>query len=169
MTATEVEFDLTLRSNEEVVATEPATTTEIPEETKALLEVAGLDHVPTVDEAKALLDARRAEIRTAVLMEADARDWCEDGTRKVCANLRLARPGNRDSHEITVTMQMTLTITQSAYTPQGALARMQRGGQLSKQWLQNHLYGRIHDSQILTAKLGDEEIDVTMLGGGMKP
>lgn len=141
----------------------PPATDEIPAETKALLETVGLEHVPTVDEAKALLDARKAEIRLAVMREADLRDWCDDGTRKVCANLRLARPGDRENHEFQVELRLVLSVTQTAYTPDGALAKLAKSGVLSRTWIESHLYSKVAELDFLSARKGDEELDIAEL------
>lgn len=167
-TLNEVDDDRDIEAHDEIVIdaagpVEPVTDDGIPAATKALLDKAGLDHVPTVDEAKALLDARKDEIRTEVLRQADMRDWCEDGTRKVCANLRLPRPGERQTHKVQVEMTLTLTLDSTAYTAEGALARMRRGGQLSETWLRGHLYGEVNKLELLAATCDGEPVDVAQL------
>lgn len=120
------------------------------EATQELLAQAGLDRVPTIEEAKALLDARRAEIRHAVLEQADARDWCYEGTRKVCANLRLAKPDDRKQHTFRTTIQVEVEIGYNGFTEAGAIKRLQRaygdGGNrplLSAAWFNRHLNGGV--------------------------
>lgn len=156
MTATKTEID-------EVVALTPPevdTPEAIPAETKALLELAGLDHVPTVEEAKALLEARKAEIRQAVMLEADLRDWCEDGTRKVCANLRLPRPGERTTHPLEVELRLKVRVSYSAYTAEGAVEKARKAGILSKTWLASQLYStQVDEHEIISAMIGG--IDLT--------
>lgn len=108
-----------------------------------LLAKAGLDHVPTVIEAKELLEARRTEIRRQVLLQADARDWCLDGTRQVCANLRLTRPGDRTQHQFEVEVTLKLTVDAMGFTPEGAVSRLQRAKHFTSAWFQNHLYSTV--------------------------
>lgn len=135
------------------VAPEP----EPSEVTAKLLEMAGLDHVPTAAEAKELLDARRAEIRQAVLMEADARDWCVDGTREVCANLRLTRPGNRENHYFEVTVTATLKVSAGGFTPEGAVAKLQRSGNFTPQNLGRNLYGEVVSATVTPIEVNGRE------------
>ena len=80
-----------------------------------MLRKLGFDHVPTVEELREAKARRQAEVREEVLFQADRKHWCEDGTRTVCANLRLARPGKE-----TVTME--LEVDMLTWTDRGALA-----------------------------------------------
>lgn len=91
-----------------------------------LLEKLGFTEIPTAEQVKARLDERRAEIRTAVMEQADARGWCDDGTRQVCADLRLPRPGRRESYTVKVPLTFTVEVRASAFTPESAFAWMQR-------------------------------------------
>lgn len=135
------------------VAPEP----EPSEVTMKLLEMAGLDHVPTAAEAKELLDARRAEIRQAVLMEADARDWCVDGTREVCANLRLTRPGNRETHYFEVTVTATLKVSAGGFTPEGAIAKLKRAGYLKPETLARQMSGELISATVSPVEVNGRE------------
>lgn len=137
----------------------------IDPETAATLAKLGLDRVPTAAEAKELLDARRTEIRAEVLRQADARDWCDDGTRKVCANLRLPRPGNRERFSFQATFTVTVDIPTNAFTEAGALLRIQRQKYLTQQWLNSHLYGMT----VVSAKVEPFEVNGTMVQLGDQP
>lgn len=132
-------------------------------EAAELLAKAKLDHVPTVEEAKAILAARRAEIRHAVMVEADRRDWCEDGTRKVCANLRLERPGSRTERLVVVELTMKLTVPVSTYTEEGVLGKLSSKGILSSTWMRNQLYVRDAEVTPLSAVLDGKALDVSTL------
>lgn len=92
-----------------------------------LLKRHGFDHVPAEEELREYKARRQAEVREEVLFQADRRNWCDDGTRKVCANLRIPRPGPRETHEVTFRVTMDLTIPISAWTARGALARAYNG------------------------------------------
>ncbi len=126
------------KTNEEIAA--PAN-----EEVITLLRQAGLTKVPTIEEAKAILDARREEIRAAVLRQADERDWCYDGTRKVCANLRLRKPEDRSRFDVKVRMEVEMTLQVRGFTLESAMHRHARvyssqGSQwLSERWLNRYL------------------------------
>lgn len=120
------------------------------EATQRLLAEAGLDRVPTIEEAKALLEARRAEIRQAVLDQADVRDWCYDGTRKVCANLRLAKPDDRKQFTFTAKIEVEVEVSHTGFTEAGAVKRLQRAygdgtnrPLLSAAWFQRYLSGGV--------------------------
>lgn len=92
-----------------------------------LLKRHGFDHVPAEEELREYKARRQAEVREEVLFQADRRNWCDDGTRKVCANLRIPRPGQRETHEITFQVTMDVTLTLNAYSAKGALARAYNG------------------------------------------
>ncbi len=115
------------------------------EEVTTLLRQVGLGKVPTIEEAKALLDARREEIRAAVLQQADERDWCYDGTRKVCANLRLRKPDDRSYFTVKVRMVVEMTARVRGFTLDSAMQRHVRGyssqgiSWLSARWLSRYL------------------------------
>lgn len=139
------------------------------DETKALLEKAGLDHVPTADEAKALLDARRKEIRHAVMVEADRRDWCEEGTRKVCANLRLERPGGRTQRTIDVEVNLTVTVPMTTYTEEGALSKLLTRGILSPDWMRAQLYATKVTVAPIAARIDGVTQDLSIIESTAKP
>lgn len=132
-------------------------------EAAELLAKAGLDRVPTADEAKALLAARRAEIRHAVLVQADERAWCEDGTRKVCANLRLERPGNRTQRVATVELNLKVTMPLTTYTTEGVIAQLMSKGLLNEAWLRSQLYVREATITPLAASVDGETIDLPLI------
>lgn len=132
-------------------------------EAKELLAKAKLDHVPTIDEAKELLTARRAEIRHAVMLQADKRDWCEDGTRKVCANLRLERPGSRTNRQVEIEMTLKFTVTATSYTEEGALLKLKNGGVLSQKWIQGHLYVQNAEIDPTAVTIDGKVMDASML------
>lgn len=94
-----------------------------PEVARELLKRYGFDHVPAAEELQEILPRRRAEVREEVLFQADLRNWCEDGTRAVCANLRVARPGDQKYRRVTYQVTMDVEIVQSTWTERGALAR----------------------------------------------
>lgn len=120
----------TARDVESVVAPpEPAAPT-LDESTVKLLAELGFDHVPTVEEAKAALDARRKLIREEVLFQADRKHWCEEGTRAVCANLRLHRPGSREARAVKVRATVEYTVQLTTYSAKGALHQAQGSGYL---------------------------------------
>lgn len=148
-----------------VVKTEVEAAAEAAEDAEAaeLLAKAKLDHIPTVEEAKAILAARRAEIRHAVMVEADRRDWCEDGTRKVCANLRLERPGSRTERVVEVELTMKLTVPVATYTEEGVLRKLSSKGILSSTWMRNQLYVRDAEVTPLSAVLDGKALDVSTL------
>lgn len=112
----------------EQVANEPLASSSAVEEpaldeaTINQLKALGFDHVPTVEEARERLQARRAEIRDEVLFQADRRGWCEEGTREVCAGLRLTRPGIKEARTVTVRFTTTMTYVANTWTDRGALA-----------------------------------------------
>jgi hypothetical protein len=111
--------------------TEPQTPTpELDAETIELLKKYGFDHVPTADELRDFKARRQAEIREEVLFQADRRNWCEDGTRKVCANLRVQRPGQREDRKITVQVTYEVELTVTSYTDRGAVALALSSGYL---------------------------------------
>lgn len=112
--------------------TEPQTP-ELDAETIALLQKYGFDHVPTADELREVKARRQAEIREEVLFQADRRNWCEDGTRKVCANLRIPRPGQREDRKITVKVSYEVELTVASYTDRGAVALALSSGYLPKE------------------------------------
>lgn len=91
-----------------------------------LLAKLGFTEIPTAEQVKAKLDARRAEIRSAVMEQADARGWCDDGTRQVCADLRLTRPGTRQRYTVKVPVTFEMEMAASAFTPETALAFVKR-------------------------------------------
>lgn len=91
-----------------------------------LLRELGFTEIPTADQVKAKLDERRAVTRNTVLAQADEGSWCESGTRQVCANLRLPRPGERTEHDIDVDIHLVATFRVHTFTPESALAHMQR-------------------------------------------
>lgn len=152
-----------------VIPTDTAAEVEIeepgPEDTEAaeLLAKVKLDHVPTEAEAKALLTARRQEIRHAVLVEADARQWCEDGTRKVCANLRLERPGDRTQREVELEMTVKVRTNFTTYTPEGVVKQLQQKGLLSPDWLKQALYVKQASATPLAITVDGTVIDVSAL------
>jgi hypothetical protein len=158
-----VESVLTRIVDETPVVEDEVTAPPLDDEAVELLAKAGLDHVPTIDEAKALLDARRREIRHAVMVEADKRNWCEDGTRKVCANLRLERPGSRAERSVEVEVTLKITHTIPTYTNEGAVAQMLDKGILSPDWLKSHLYVRGVEVQPQALTVDGTAIDVTAL------
>lgn len=132
------------------------------QETAELLAKAGLDRVPTVEEAKAILDARRAEIRQAVLEQADRRDWCYDGTRQVCANLRLPKPDDRKPFSFRTRVVLELEVQHTGFTKAGAISRLERmtgDGRrplLSAQWFNYGLGGvKVLSAQADPLDLGD--------------
>lgn len=132
-------------------------------ETAELLAKAGLDRVPTIDEAKEILAARRAEIRHAVMVEADKRDWCEDGTRKVCANLRLERPGSRTERNVEVEMTIKVVVPVVTYTEEGVLRKLESKGILSDSWMTNQLYVRSAKITPTSVVLDGKALDVSPL------
>lgn len=105
---------------------------ELDVETIALLQKYGFDHVPTADELREFKARRQAEIREEVLFQADRRNWCDDGTRKVCANLRIPRPGQREDRKVTVKVSYEIEVTISSYTDRGAVALALASGYLPK-------------------------------------
>lgn len=138
-------------------------------EIKALLVKAGLDHVPTIEEAKAHLDARRKEIRLAVLEQADERSWCEDGTRKVCANLRLERPGSRSEKLVEVELILKVTIPVTTYTDKGVVAHLKSKGILSSKWMTNQLYVRKAEVTPTSIVVNGNVVDVATVIQEEKP
>lgn len=92
-----------------------------PEQIRTLTNL-GFDHVPTVEELREAKARRQAQVREEVLFQADRRSWCEDGTRQVCANLRLQRPGSRVTHKVTYRVTMDVEIEIASWTDKGALA-----------------------------------------------
>jgi hypothetical protein len=94
----------------------------ISPQTLELLKSLGFDHVPTVEEIEEAWAKRREEVRQEVLFHADRRSWCESGTRQVCANLRVARPGDREEHTITARVSYDVELTVASYTKKGAIA-----------------------------------------------
>lgn len=82
----------------------------------------GFDHVPTVDELAERKAQRQAEVRDEVLFQADRKYWCDDGTRKVCANLRIARPGGKTERKVTYRVTMDVEVRAHTWTERGALA-----------------------------------------------
>lgn len=138
-------------------------------EEQELLAKAGLEQPPTAEEAKALLDARRAEIRKAVLVEADKRDWCIDGTRKVCANLRLERPGDRSGHIIEVEFTVKMVMETMAYTSEGATHRLFNRSVLSQTWLRNQLYAKDLTVTPHTLAVNSEPVDLSSFEADQKP
>lgn len=93
----------------------------IDDATKELLKRYGFDHVPTVEELRARKAQRQAEVRAEVLFQADRRNWCEDGTRTVCANLRLQRPGSREQRTIRATVSYEVELKVHSWTDKGSL------------------------------------------------
>lgn len=91
-----------------------------------LLAALGFTEIPTAEQVKAKLDERRAEIRANVMEQADQRSWCDDGTRAVCANLRLTRPGKREHHDVKVQVTFDLEFAPNAFTPETAAAWVRR-------------------------------------------
>ena len=131
----------------------------VDEQTLKLLTDLGFDHVPTADEVKARLDARREEIRNEVLFQADRRDWCDDGTRQVCANLRLKRPGYRDEKKITIRATVEYTVDTLAYSDKGALLKVHKYGRLPLG--DQFAGGRLASAEIHEVKIGDTAIELT--------
>ena len=132
-------------------------------EAAALAAKVGLDHIPTIDEARELLTARRAEIRKAVMVEADRRDCCEVGTRKVCANLRLERPGSRENREYEVELNLKVRVSVTSYTEEGALHRLAERSVLSPEWVRSQLYGLKAEVTPLAVTHNGEPIDVSTI------
>ena len=170
MTDTRVAFDeLTLVATQDA-SDPPAAKGEVTEVTEEeakeaaeLLAKTGLDHVPTIEEAKALLAARRAEIRHAVMVEADKRDWCEDGTRKVCANLRLERPGSRTNREVEVEMTLKIKTVIAAYTEEGVARKLRDKQLLNEKWLRDHLYVNAAEATPLSMTIDGTTVDLALL------
>lgn len=139
------------------------TSTEASPEDLELVAKLGLDRIPTAEEAKALLAARRAEIRHAVLVQADKRAWCEDGTRKVCANLRLERPGARTEKMVEVEMVLKVKVPVQAYTDEGALQNVVKQGVLSTASITNRLYVRSAEIAPVAVAVDGNPVDVSTL------
>ena len=81
-----------------------------------LLRELGFTEIPTAAEVKAKLDERRDLTRTTVLVEADKGRWCYDGTRRVLANLRLPRAGERQTHIVRAQVSFTVEYHLSAFS-----------------------------------------------------
>lgn len=82
----------------------------------------GPEYVTAV-EAQRQLNERREQVRHWVLRMADRRSWCDEGTRKVLAGLRLPRPGNRTRFMVRIPVSMVLTFQADTWTAQGAVER----------------------------------------------
>lgn len=111
-----------------------------------LLKKYGFDRVPTIEELREVKARRQAEIREEVLFQADRRNWCDDGTRKVCANLRVQRPGEREERKITVKVAYEIEVTVTSYTDRGAVALALAGNYLPKE--KNTNGGRVINRKI---------------------
>ena len=138
-------------------------------EEQELLAKVKLEQPPTAEEAKALLEARRVEIRHAVLTEADKRDWCIDGTRKVCANLRLERPGDRPNRAVEVEFTVKMTMNVLAYTEEGAAQRLFHRSVLSQKWLTNQLYASELAVTPIAIAIDGKPVDLSSIEADPKP
>lgn len=105
----------------------PEPTPTLDDATIALLKRYGFNHVPTVEELREVKARRQAEVRDEVLFQADRKNWCDEGTRQVCANLRLPRPGSKEQHKVTYRVTMVMEIGLHTYTDRGALAYLVNG------------------------------------------
>lgn len=151
--------DVDARLPEEVPTAAEAETPALDEATIKLLTDLGFDHVPTVEEAKAALDARRKLIREEVLFQADRKHWCEEGTRAVCANLRLARPGSRVPHAVKVRATVEYTVQLTTYSAKGALFQAHGSGYLP---VGTRFVGAdLHSAEIHGLTVDGEPIDLT--------
>lgn len=161
---TDVRNEIPFTAYEEVfVADAPTPEPETPtldEATVKLLTELGFDHVPTVEEAKAALEARRERVREEVLFQADRKGWCEDGTRQVCANLRVKRPGSREQRTITYRATVEVTREILSYSERGALALAKAHGYLPL-GLGNFAGGELVNTEIHEIKINDTVIDLT--------
>ena len=131
----------------------------LDEATIKLLTELGFDHVPTIEEAKSALDARREFVRSEVLFQADRKQWCEDGTREVCANLRLRRPGSRTEKKVTVRATVEYTVHRLAYSDRGALHSAEKSGYLPVGT--RFAAGGLVSAEIHELKVDDTVIDLT--------
>lgn len=118
-----------------------------------LLEKLGFTEIPTAEQVKAKLDERRAEIRAAVMEQADIRGWCEDGTRQVCANLRLPRPGRREAYVVRVPVAVEVETTVATFAPQAAIGAAHRN--LSSSATSDYLRRALGASAVTNVTFGD--------------
>lgn len=152
-----VDTEWTSDIGEEVETPAPAPV--VDEQTLKLLADLGFDHIPTADEVKARLDARREEVRDEVLFQADRKHWCDDGTRQVCANLRLKRPGNREPRNIRIRVTAEYTVQMVTFSDKGALYRAVADGLLPlKDWFVGQ---DLHEAEIHSVTLNGTPVDLT--------
>lgn len=149
------------RASDRLDPTPEPQTPEIPEETLNQLRALGFDHIPTVEEVRERLNARRAQIREEVLFQADRRGWCEDGTRQVCANLRLTRPGERERRTLTTKVTLELEYTGLTWTERGLLTLAMTNNALPVD-VSGRLFGsKVVASEVHEVKIGDQVIELT--------
>lgn len=87
---------------------------------------AGDDGYVTVEAARLALEEEKARVRERVLREADHHGWCDDGTRKVLAELRLRRPDRKTEHVVELPVTLTLRFELHTYCAAGAVDYVSR-------------------------------------------
>lgn len=107
-------------------------------------------------EAKAALDAQRAKIRHEVLYQADLNGWCEDGVRRVLADLRLPRPGPREERTVTARIEIEYRASLYAYTTEAAAALAYKVGAIPNAGVINDALGA---SRVVGLVIRDVRID----------
>lgn len=157
---------MTITAEPAITETPDTTTegTELEEKYAQLLVDLGFTpgYIPTAAEVKEKLDARKVEIRQAVLDQSDSRGWCDDGTRKVLADLRLSRPGSREQHTVRATVTLEVQFNVNAYNALGA-ARLAHRHYLNPERvrasLSAHSSGAAVRYDAITVTKGDEVVD----------
>lgn len=138
-----------------------------PGEAAAVTLAAGAAEQPpkkiTAKDAKAELDAFKAKVRQVVLRESDRNRWCDNGTRDVCNELRVARAGDKTQFKGTVTWTVTAPFNVRAYTTEGLQALMEDQINTTRGWGSDlkHTYGEVTVSVTETVKAGEEEEEDT--------